>query len=469
MTEKSRVSAWFSILPTLAKERPYGFLDMLAVQIIFGIAAWYFLLGGLVGLYIPASWAIITIIFGNQFPLYLISLTSLYSARYGVDQWIASRAILGYRFNDIILILFYLGSSAGWIAYAALLTGYSVQKINLALQGPSVLSDPYWGPVIVAVIAILLGWYHAYRGPKSLIHIFRVGAIFLLVVLGYLMYYILVTVGTTKVFTMAPPHSVVEDFGVPPDMAKNWALALTLEWNVGLGFSWAFWYGQWTRLAKTETAAYHGTLWGWGLMSVVAGVFPAMAALVINSSDPTDWFVAMGTGYAYLGLVLFAVANITAIMTLIYPLSITTVSRFPRLKWSHATMIFAISGILVSVIPGVFQNYGTYLTIISLICGVYGALMTGGYLLTRGNLSIVDMFNMNKSSKYHYKGGFSIPAVVATIIGIIFYVITLNPFTFQSMDGLFPYITAGMPTYLLTLAIFLLLSMILKQSPPREF
>jgi len=128
MAKSATSSAWFTLLPTLPKDRVYGMFDMLAIQICFGIAAWYFLVGGYTGLYLPAKEAIITVIFGNQVPLFLISLLALYSARYGVDQWIASRAILGYRFNDILLIAFYLGSSVGWIAYAALLAGNSVQK-----------------------------------------------------------------------------------------------------------------------------------------------------------------------------------------------------------------------------------------------------------------------------------------------------------------------------------------------------
>jgi cytosine/uracil/thiamine/allantoin permease len=72
---------------------------------------------------------------------------------------------------------------------------------------------------------------------------------------------------------------------------------------------------------------------------------------------------------------------------------------------------------------------------------------------------------MSNNSKYHFKGGFNIAAVIATIIGVTFYLTTFNPITFESMNGLFPYISAGIPTYFVTLASFLLFSKILKQIP----
>ncbi len=462
MAKSATSSAWFTLLPTLPKDRVYRMFDMLAIQICFGIAAWYFLVGGYTGLYLPAKEAIITVIFGNQVPLFLISLLALYSARYGVDQWIASRAILGYRFNDILLIAFYLGSSVGWIAYAALLAGNSVQKINKGFGGPAIFSDPYFGPVIFAIVAIIIGWYNAYLGPTALKWTSRFAAVFMLIILSYFIYYILVTVGIDTVFKESPKGSVVTDFGVPEDMARNWALALTLEWNVGLGFSWAFWYGQWTRLTKSESAAYHGTLWGWGLLAVIAGVFPALTAIMLGSFDPTDWILTAPLTFAILALVLFALANITSIMMLIYPLSITSVSRFPRAKWFYVTLTFAVLGIIVTAIPGVFERYNVYLAIISLLTGVYGALLTGGYFLTRGKLSVEDLYDMSNNSKYHFKGGFNIAAVIATIIGVTFYLTTFNPITFESMNGLFPYISAGIPTYFVTLASFLLFSKILK-------
>lgn len=33
---------------------------------------------------------------------------------------------------------------------------------------------------------------------------------------------------------------------------------------MGLGFAWTYYWGQWSRLAKTELAASHGPWWGWG-------------------------------------------------------------------------------------------------------------------------------------------------------------------------------------------------------------
>lgn len=459
----SRVKSWFSLLPTLREERPYGLVDMLAVQIAFGIAAWFFLVGGFTGLYLNAKDAVLTVIFGNQIPLFLISLLALASARYGVDHWVATRAVFGHRFNDVYMIVFYLGSSIGWIAYAALLFGSAAQKISIYLGGPPILAHDYWGPFIFAAVAILVGWYMAFLGPSVLKWALRLSSVFLMIVLGYFIYYILVNIGIDKIMAMKPPASVVEDFGVPEAQARQWALALALEWNVGLGFSWAYWYGQWTRLAKTERAAYHGTLWGWGILAAIAGVFSALTAIVVGSFDPADWLLTAPVGFALLGLILFAIANVSSIMTLIYPLSITTVSRFPRLPWLGATLIFALGGIILSAVPGVFERYNIYLTFIALFTGVYGGIVTGNYLLTRGNYSIRDLFDLSPRSKYWYTGGVNIAALVAVIVGSLFYLANLNPLTFESYTGLFPYITAGIPTYFVAMATYIIIESISKR------
>jgi len=457
-----KVDAWFTERPTLPEERPYGFWDFLAVQISFGIAAWFFLVGGFTGLYLPAKEATITVIFGNQIPLFLISVIALTSARFGVEQWKSTSAIFGHRLNDALLIALYLGSSIGWITYASTLFGHSAQKIAELFNAPEIFVHPYWGVLIAAELAVLAGWFLAYLGPGVLKWFMRASATFMVAVLLFFIWFIVSR--RPDLFTLPPPADVVNDFGVPPELARNWALALTLEWNVGLGFSWAFWYGQWTRLAKTEAGAYHGTLWGWGILAAVAGVFSAYTAIIVGSFDPTDWLIAVNIpAITILGLVLFAIANMTSVSTLIYPLSIATVTRFPRVPWLVATLIFAIGALVLNSVPGVFERYNYYLSIISLLTGVYGGIYTGNYLLTRGNWSIVDIYDRSPRSRYWYYKGISIPALVALVAGASFYISTLNPLTFESYNGLFPYISAGIPAYAVALVTYIVVAKLTKQ------
>ncbi len=437
---------YFSLIPIMNRERIYGFLDFLAIQICFGIAAWFFLVGGLTGTVLPASEAIPIILVGNSLPLLLISPLAVLFARYGVEQFIGSRGVWGYRGTDIWWLI-YITSSFGWIAYAAFLFGESAIKVVGFLGVTGALTQETPGASIFAFIATIIGLYIAFKGPNVLKWFMRLAALFMMVVLLAFIYLIFSKYGVAHIMAAKPAE---------PFESMAWNRASALEWNVGLGFSWAFWYGQWTRLSKSESGAYHGCLWGWGILAAVAGVFSALTALVVGSFDPTDWLVQVGSvTIAILGLLVFAIANISSIGTLIYPMSITLRSRVPKVKWAYAVLICSIPAFLLESTPAVFYSYGNYLSIIAFVTGVYGAVMIGDYILTRGNYKMRGFYS---SKGYWYWGGFNIPALIATVLAGIYYLTTINPITWESYNGLFPILTAGIPAYFIALVSYIILA-----------
>ncbi|MDJ0269224.1 MAG: hypothetical protein NXY59_01490 [Aigarchaeota archaeon] len=276
----------------------------------------------------------------------------------------------------------------------------------------------------------------------------RIGAAFLIIVLLYFIAVVFLVHGVEKTFA-APPPEPFED--------PRWSIASAIEWNVGLGFSWAFWYGQWTRLAKTERTAYHGTLWGWGILSCTAGIFAALTAIIVGSFDPTDWLVASQiAAVPVIDLAMIIVANVSSIALLIYPMSITFRSRFPNIKWGYVVGIMTLGGVLLELIPGVFDSYGVYLAYIALLTGIYGGVMIGDYLLTRGTYKLRALYN--RSIGYRYVGGFNLNALIATVVAVAFYLWTLDPLSWTSANGLFPLITAGIPSYFLAMVLYILLT-----------
>jgi nucleobase:cation symporter-1, NCS1 family len=60
----------------------------------------------------------------------------------------------------------------------------------------------------------------------------------------------------------------------------------------------------------------------------------------------------------------------------------------------------------------------------------------------------------NKKEGYIYFHGINPAAAIAWIVGAVFYLWTYNPFTMVSANGWFPYISAGVPTCILTGAIY---------------
>ncbi len=447
MSGEVRKDVYFTLIPTLERERPYGMIDFMMVQISFGIAAWFFLVGGFTGLWLPAKQAIVTVIAGNVIPLFLISVTAIPFARYGVDQFVGHRAVFGHRFSDIWLII-YIGSSFGWIAYITLLMGSSMWRLmgELGLeQILGILARPE-GQYIWGVIGVVMSYFLTLGGPSMIKWFLRIVVSALLTLLLILIYNVIAIHGLETIFA-AKPAQPFED--------PAWGLASAFEINVGLGFSWAFWYGQWTRLARSERAAYHGCQWGWGIIAALAGVFAAFTALIVGSFDPAEWVYRIGGWIAYAGLIMLLLSNFDAVC-LMYPMTISLNSRIPRLKWWQAALVPAIGGIVLDLLPGVYQAYYMYLAYISLLTGIYGALITGNYLLTRGKWNLRWIYF--KDSPYQYFKGFNLESLIASIVGTIFYLSTLEPLSWTSPNGLFPHITAGIPAYAITLATYILLS-----------
>ncbi|MHC1586596.1 MAG: cytosine permease [Candidatus Hecatellaceae archaeon] len=459
----------FNVLPARSKERIYGFIDFMAIQICFGIAAWFFLVGSLTGLTLPAAEAIPTVLFGNCFPLFLIAPMAVIFARYGVEQFTGSRGVLGHRFTDIWFWI-YITSSFGWIAYASFLFGEAAIKFTAFMHGPEILSVEVPGASIYAFIATIIGTFIAYLGPAALKWFMRVAAAFLLGVLLYFIWFIFAIYGIEEIFAKQPVEPIIID--KDPTMSLLWSRSSALEWNVGLGFSWAFWYGQWTRLSKSESHAYHGCLWGWSALAAISGVFAALTAIAVGAYDPTLWIVEISKqlqqpAYAAIGLILMAVANITSVAALVYPMSIAFRSRYPQIKWVTAVLICSVPAFFLESTPDVFYGYGYYLSIIALLTGIYGGLMMADYyVVTKGTWKLREFYN--RKLGYRYAGGFNPAAVIATVVGTAFYLTTLNPLTWESPNGLFPYISAGIPTFAITFVIYAVLmkAWVLKKYPP---
>ncbi|GAB6904538.1 conserved membrane hypothetical protein [Desulfosarcina cetonica] len=439
---------FFNVVPANTGDRIYGVVDLMAVQICFGIAAWFFLVGSLTGLAVKASEAVPIVLFGNCFPLFLVAPMAVIFARYGVEQWQGSAAVLGHKFKDLWLIM-YISSSFGWIAYSAFLFGESAIKFVAFFNGPAFLSSEVPGAIVFAFIATVIGAYVAFLGPNVLRWFTRMTALFLMLVLFYFIYLILTKYGVHQIYSMSPAK---------PMATLAWSRASAIEWNVGLGFSWAFWFGQWTRLAKNEKAAFHGCLWGWGVLACSAGIFSAFTALTLKVYDPSEWILTLGSPVvAIIGLAMFALANIGSITCLVYPMAITYRSRFPKTKWTTTIIICSVFALLLEN-PVVFEHYGVYLAYIALLTGTYSGIMMADYaVIGRGRWAWSIRQIYNRQSGYTYWKGINPAALIATVAAAGFYLWTLEPLKWTSANGLFPYITAGIPSFFIAFMVYAVL------------
>jgi nucleobase:cation symporter-1, NCS1 family len=456
--EYVRNDVYFTVLPCRKNERIYGFWDLLAIQICFGIGAWFFLIGSQTGMWLSAKQAVPAVIFGNCLGLLLMGAVAIMSARYGVEQLLGSVPIFGPKFT-IINIFFFAVTWLCALALAALMFGQSAIKLwAVIINQNAFLASEFPGATIWAVLALAVGFIFAARGPDTLKWFTRIAAVFMMVVLFGLVIYLLFHEGLDKIFSAKPAAPIVIEGDEA--LSNRWNLASAFEINMGLGLSWAYFYGQFTRLAKTESIGFHGCMWGWGALAAIAGVFAAFAALAIGQYDPTSWLVVMSTNVGFpiialIGLILMATANISSIATIIYPAAITLVSNYPRMKWGLALAVSTVPA-LVLCTPGFYGRIAAIYAIIGLINGIYGAIIVTDYFfISKGVYRLRDIFNTKEG--YQYFHGVNPAAAIAMAFGLFFYLIVLNPVTWTSLTGWFPYITAGVPTVILTGLLYYIL------------
>ena len=440
--------AQFGFLPTARSERPFGLWDYLAVQVGFGIAAWCFLVGGLTGSVLDAQTAIPVILLGNAFPVFLIAPLALLFARYGVDTFIGVRAALGYRGADIFFLIFAI-LNLGWITIATFLLGESAIKVMAQLGAPEFLTTEETGAPIFAIGAFIVALAIAYRGPLVIRWLIRIGVPALFIILVGLIAYVLVVEGVDKLFSAQPAS--------PYDEPRR-NVASALEWNVGLGFSWLPYLGQWSRLTTSERSAYNGAFFGWGVLLNVAGIFGAFTALLIGSLDPTDWMIAAGgVGLGLVALLLMIVANLTSAVILIYSQALSVKSVFPRFRWSWAVATTLPAAVLMSS-PTFYANYSRFLAYISFIMAAYAGVLVVDYLiLRRQRVSVPELYN--RGGAYQYWGGINIVAYATIVLGGLFYFWTYNPAD-DVAGPLFTWLSAGIPTFFLTAAVYLVASLV---------
>ena len=106
--------------------------------------------------------------------------------------------------------------------------------------------------------------------------------------------------------------------------------------------------------------------------------------------------------------------------------------------------------------PGFYGRIAAIYAIIGLINGIYGAIIVTDYFfISKGVYKLRDLFNTKQG--YQYFHGVNPAAAISMAFGLCFYLIILNPVTWTSMTGWFPYITAGVPTVILTGVLYYIL------------
>lgn len=431
-------------LPLLRRERIWGFWDYSSVNIGLAIATWAFLQGGAVAYYVGAKQAIASIVIGYGISVLLVSLAPcLPCGRYGVEQFVSMRSVLGERGARVLMVVMSALLAAAWSAVLAIMCGHALANVANQVLGTKISAGA--GIVsVLAVLALAASWAIVARGPRSIELVNRFVAPGLVVV---------TLVMLALVLTRTSWSELAATPALDPWGDSHLDFMLAVELNIAGGFAWWPNVGNLARLTRSTRSAFWPNALGLFLASVVAAIVGVFAALALGSEDPTLWMVPLGGALlGVLALAFVGMANVTSVVAQSYAALVAIKggggSAVRRVPWSLlAAIILAPAAVLVFFPEAVYDNYARFVSwgaiVVAPLCAVQ---LVDFFVLRRQVLDVRALHLPHAESRYGFLRGWNPVAVLAVVLGALTYALLLNPVTYEPA-GWFRYVTASLPAF----------------------
>lgn len=440
MKENSSISkdVAFGILPAGKNDKILGFGGLLSVQLGISLSCFWLITGAYTGVMLNARDAIVAIFFGNAIPILLIAPITIFLSRYGIDTFVAIRSALGYLGSKIVWILFAV-MTLGIIAFMLYMSGMAIVQLLALFNINNIFTTMKFGVPFFCILIVILSIIIASKGPVAIKYFTMFGAPAMLVLFFVLLGVILFNQGIDKVFALEPAQ---------PYETHERSLATAIELNAALAFSWLLYFGQYARLAKSEKIAFNSTFLSWGIGLCTAATLAVFMALITGSLNPAVILSQIGgTTLSVLALGLLIFGNVTGIAIMMYTQSISMKTVFPKLSWKVALSINLLVIFLI-ITPTLYNSWGIFITCVSFMMSALASIIiTDFFIVKKQNISIKDLYKPD--GIYRYWHGFNPAAWLSMLVGITCYWLLYNPIL-DEPSRLFYYITAGIPTYIIT-------------------
>jgi NCS1 family nucleobase:cation symporter-1 len=456
--EAPQHDATLNELPLLRRERIWGFWDYSSINIGLAIATWAFLQGGAVAYYVGAKAAIASIVIGYGISVLLVSLAPcLPCGRYGVEQFVSMRSVLGERGARVLMVVMSALLAAAWSAVLAIMCGHALANVVNQLFDTELSS----GSVVVSVMALMAlaaSWVIVARGPRSIELVNRFVAPGLVVV---------TLVMLALVFTKVSWSELAATPALDPWGDDRLDFMLAVELNIAGGLAWWPNVGNLARLTRSTRSAFWPNALGLFLASAIAAIVGVFAALALGSEDPTLWMVPLGgalLGILALGFV--GMANITSVVAQSYSALVAIKGgggdAVRRVPWAVlASIILAPAAVLVFFPGAVYDNYARFVSwgaiVVAPLCAVQ---LVDFFVLRRQHLDLRALHQPHAESAYGFWRGWNPVAVTAVAAGAVTYALLLNPVTYEPA-GWFRHLTASLPAFVVAGASHYLLTRLL--------
>jgi NCS1 family nucleobase:cation symporter-1 len=448
MTALADETGW----PLLPAERTWGPWRLTLTLATTSAATWCYLIGESVGGYLGFIRGGLALTAGCMIGMLLVLLAAGPTcARFGIDSVASTKPQFGTRGWTIPAALQAV-SIIGWNSLLIIFFAKSAVQLGIAI---GILAPGEYGAVLVPCLTLLACTiiFIALRSGASGVSLVS-NILVAHVAVGLWMLYLLVSRRWPEL-TSAVPVSAHPD--------RLWNYTTGIELGIGSTLSWWPYIGAMLRMAKSPRMVVVPVMLGMGAPVPLLSLIGLAGALVLKSSDPSEWLRTVGgPAYAVVSLGFVTAANFGTTTAGVYASAIG-LRNFAGLRersWSALLLVtlapVALVGILIPEL--FFAKFGSFLALIAVafapLCGIQ---ILDYFWLRRRVLDIRAIYTLSPGSKYEFWGGFNPAALIALLAGCGTYIALLNPLTYASAAA-YRYLTASLPALAAAALVYFVLS-----------
>ncbi len=440
--------------PLLPEERTWGPLRLTLTLATTAAATWCYLIGESVAGYLGFVKGGLALGAGCMIGMVLVLLAAGPTCvRFGIDSIAGTKPQFGSR-GWMLPAALQAVSIIGWNSLLIIFFAKSTVQLCVAL---GILDSGMRNPMLVPLLTVLacaVIFMALRRGATgvSMVSNILVAHVFI----GLWMLYLLVSRRWPELIAARPAAA-----GSNP----LWNYTTGVELGIGSTLSWWPYIGAMIRMAPNGRTIVLPVMLGMAAPVPVLSLIGLAGALVLKSSDPSEWLrVVGGPAYAIVSLTFVAAANFGTTTAGIYASAIG-LRNFPamqRRSWPALLLITIAPVALVGIfIPELFfAKFGNFLALIAVafapLCGIQ---IVDYFILRRRRIDVRALYVDAPGRPYWFWRGVNPAAMTALAAGCCAYIALLNPLSYQSA-GPYPYLTASLPSAACAALVYFLCSLL---------
>ena len=437
------------VWPLLRRERTWSPWRLGIALATAAAATWCYLIGEYAGYYLNFFQGSLALTAGGMIGMLLVLLAAGPTCiRFGIESVASTKPQFGSK-GWVIPGLMQLLSIIGWNAMLLIFFAKSLTQL-LSVLGwlPVGLGTmqivPFTTLIACAIVFFVLLW-----GASGVTHLSNILVAHVFV--GLWMLYLLVSQRWPDLVAAKPALAHTDPV---------WNYTTGIEIGICSLLSWWAYIGALVRMAPDARKVAVPVMVGMGLPVPLLSLIGMAGILVLKNSDPSSWLRNVGGHlYAVVALSFVAAANFGTAIAGIYAsaIGLRNFRRLEKLPWIVVLLvtIMPVAFLGVFVPEFVFNKFGTILALVGVcfapLCGIQ---IADYYILRRRRIDIRAIYETRPGSRYYFWGGVNPAAVIALLVGIALYIYLLNPLTYES-HGLYRFLTASLPTTLLSALVYI--------------